>query len=167
MTTFAYPLAQRPMMLRSFVVAELMTPNPLSFEKQMPIQKAAALLQFNGLDAAPVIDEHGRLEGIITSASCAAWEEFSLRSAPHRFGLEELDLTPVGEITSPVFESAREDAPADEVMDRLAQRRARRIYVVNERHELVGVVSVTDLIRHLTERVDGRPVSRAGAALLC
>ena len=167
MTTFAYPLAQRPMMLRSFVVAELMTPNPLAFEKQMPIQKAAALLQFNGLDAAPVIDEHGRLEGIITSASCAAWEEFSLRSAPHGFGLEELDLTPVWEISSPVVESVREDAPADDVIDRLAQRRARRIYVVNEHHELVGVVSVADLIRHLTERVDCQPVSRAGAALLC
>jgi CBS-domain-containing membrane protein len=144
-----------------------MTPNPLAFEKQMPIQKAAALLQFNGLDAAPVTDEHRRLVGIVTSASCNAWEEFSLRSAPRGFGLEELDVTPVGEITSPVFESARDDAPADEVIDRLAQRRARRIYVVNERRELVGVVSVADLIRHLTQRVDGQPVSRAGTALLC
>jgi CBS-domain-containing membrane protein len=155
------------MMLRSFVVAELMTPNPLAFEKQMPIQKAAALLHFNGLDAAPVIDEHGRLTGIITSASCDAWEEFSLRSAPHGVVREDLDLTPVWEISSPVFESVREDAAADEVIDRLAERRARRIYVVNESHELVGVVSVADLIRHLTERVDGQPVSRAGAALLC
>lgn len=167
MTTFAYPFAKRPMMLRSFVVADLMTPNPLAFEKQLPIQTAAALLQFNGLDAAPVIDEHGRLEGIITSASCAAWEEFSLRSAPHGFELEDLDLTPVWEISSPFVESVREDAPADEVIDRLAERRARRIYVVNERHELVGVVSVADLIRHLTERVDDQRVSGAGAALLC
>jgi CBS-domain-containing membrane protein len=167
MTTFAYPLAQRPMMLRSFVVAKLMTPTPLAFEKQMPIQKAAALLKFNGLDAAPVIDEHRRLVGIVSSASCAAWEEFSLRSAPHGFGLEELDSTPVWEISSPVVESVREDASADEVIDRLAERRARRIYVVNDQGELVGVVSVADLIRHLTQRVDGQRVSRAGAALLC
>jgi CBS domain-containing membrane protein len=167
MTTFAYPRAQRPMMLRSFVVADLMTSNPLAFEKQMPISKTAALLQFNGLDAVPVIDEHRRLVGVVTSASCAAWEEFSLRSAPHGFGREELDSTPVWEISNPVVESVREDAPADEVIDHLAQRRGRRIYVVNQRHELVGVVSVADLIRHLTERVNGRPVSRAGAALLC
>jgi CBS-domain-containing membrane protein len=73
----------------------------------------------------------------------------------------------VWEISNPVVESVREDAPADEVIDHLAQRRGRRIYVVNQRHELVGVVSVADLIRHLTERVNGRPVSRAGAALLC
>jgi CBS-domain-containing membrane protein len=155
------------MVLRSFDVAELMTPNPLAFEKQMPIQKAAALLQFNGLDAAPVIDEHGRLVGVVTSTACAAWEEFSLRSSPHGFGREVLDLTPVLEISGPVVESVREDTPADEVIDRLAERRARRIYVVNERHELVGVVSLTDLIRHLAERVDHQPVSRASAALLC
>jgi CBS domain-containing membrane protein len=167
MTTFAYPLAQRPMMLRSLVVADLMTHSPLAFEKQMPIPKAAALLQFNGLDAAPVIDEHRRLVGIVTSASCAAWEEFSLRSAPHGFSLEELDSTPLWEISSPIIESVREDGPADEVIDRLAERRARRIYVVNDRDELVGVVSVADLIRHLTQRVDGQRVSRAGAALLC
>jgi CBS-domain-containing membrane protein len=144
-----------------------MTPNPLAFEKQMPIQKAAGLLQFNGLDSAPVVDERGRLVGVVTSAGCAAWEELSLRSAPHGFAQENLDLTPVWEITSPVVESIREDAPADEVLDRLAQRRTRRIYVVNQRRELVGVFSMADLIRHLTERSDCQPDSRASAALLC
>jgi CBS-domain-containing membrane protein len=133
----------------------------------MPIQKAYALLQFNRLDAAPVVDERHRLAGIVSAANCAAWEEFSLRSAPHGFGRIELDLTPVWEISSPTIESVRDHAPADEVIDRLAERRARRIYVVNDGDELVGVVSVADLIRHLTERVDGQPVSRAGAALLC
>jgi CBS-domain-containing membrane protein len=151
------------MVLRSFAVAELMTPNPLAFESQMPIHKAAALLQFNGLDAAPVVDERGRLVGVVTSAGCAAWEEFSLRSAPRGFVQE--DLTPVREITSPVVESVREAAAADEVMDRFAERRTRRIYVVNEQRELVGVFSVADLIRHLSERCECRPVSRAGAAL--
>jgi CBS domain-containing protein len=167
MTTFAYPITPRPMVLRSFVVADLMTPNPLALEKHMPIQKAAGLLEFNGLDAAPVVDERGRLVGIVTSASCAAWEEFSVRSAPHGLVREDLDLTPVWEITGPVVESVREDAPADEVLDRFANRRARRIYVVNQRHELVGVFSMADLIRHLTQRADDQSASEAGAALLC
>jgi CBS domain-containing membrane protein len=164
MTTFASPVAPRPMVLRSFTVAEIMTPNPLAFEKQMPIQKAFALLQFNKLDAAPIIDEHRRLAGIVTAASCAAWEEFSLRSSPHGFVWEDLDLTPVWEISSPVVESIREDASTHQVIDRLAQQRARRIYVVNNRHELMGVVSMTDLIRHLTERADGPLIARAGGA---
>src|SRR6476469_2760377 len=113
MTTFASPFTSRPMMLRSFTVAEIMTPNPLSIEKQMPIQKAFALFTFNQLDSAPVVDERRRLAGIVTAASCTAWEEFSLRSSPHGFVPKECDMTPVWEITSPVVERAREDSPAE------------------------------------------------------
>ncbi len=156
MTTFANPRASRPMMLRSFTAADVMTANPLAIEKQVPIQKAYAFLQFNELDAAPVVDEYRRLVGIVSNASCAAWEEFSLRSSPHGFSREELDRTPVWEITSPIVESVRADASTHEVIDRLAERRARRIYIVNQRHELVGVVSMSDLIRHLTVRDDNR-----------
>ena len=57
MATFEPLVASRPMMLRILTVADIMTPNPLAFESQMPIQKALALLQFHQLDAAPVIDE--------------------------------------------------------------------------------------------------------------
>jgi CBS-domain-containing membrane protein len=150
-------------MLRAFTVAELMTPNPLSLEKQMPIQKATALLQFNHLDAAPVVDDR-RLVGIVSAASCEAWEEFSLRSSPHGFSPEELDLTPVWEISSPIVESIHDDASADEVIDRLAERRARRIYVINDSHELVGVVSMSDLIRHLTQRSRDQLVAQKATA---
>jgi CBS domain-containing membrane protein len=154
MTTFAYRHASRPMVLRSFTAADVMTPNPLAIEKVAPIQRAYAFLQFNELDASPVVDEHRRLVGIVSIASCAAWDEFSLRSSPHGFSREELDGTPVWEITNPTVESVRDDESTDEVIDRLAQRRARRIYVVNPRRELVGVVSMSDLIRHLTLRSD-------------
>jgi CBS-domain-containing membrane protein len=143
-----------------------MTPNPLAFESHMPIHKAAAQLQFNQLEAAPVIDERRRLAGTVTAASCAAWEAFSLRSSPHGFASAELDRTPVSEISSPVVEYIRDGAPADAAIDRLAERRVRRIYVVNRHDELVGVVSVSDLIRHVTERTT-RPPSKAGGALLC
>jgi CBS-domain-containing membrane protein len=144
-----------------------MTPNPLAFEKQMPIQKAFALLQFNQLDAAPVVDEHHRLAGIVTTSSCAAWEEFSLRSSHHGFLPKELDMTPVWEISSPVTEWVRDVAPADEAIDRLAERRARRIYAVNDKDELVGVVSMSDLIRHLSQRASRPRSSKASASQLC
>jgi CBS-domain-containing membrane protein len=114
-----------------------------------------------------VIDESGRLVGVVTAAACDAWEEFSLRSSPHGFAPEKLDWTAVFEIASPAALSVRHNAPAREVIDRLVQSRARRIYVVNDWDELVGVVSMSDVLRHLNE--DGNPgrVSRAGATHLC
>lgn len=157
----------RPMTLRSFTVAEIMTPKPLAFEKSLPIQTAFALLQCNRLDAAPLVDERHRLAGIVTVASCAAWDEFSLRCSPHAVDAKGYDKTTVWEISSPVVERVREDASAEEAINRLADRRVRRIYVVNQDDELVGVVSISDLIRHLTERTSRPSVSRTDAALLC
>ncbi len=167
MTTFAYPAAPRPMVLRLSTAAELMTPSPLSFDKNMPIPKAMALLKLHELDAAPVIDEAGRLAGVVTAAACAAWEEFSLRSLPRGMVPEDLDRTAVFEIASPAVESVRHSATTREVIDRLVQRRARRIYVLDDRNELVGVVSMSDVLRQLSGSSDTWRVSRAGATHLC
>lgn len=149
MTTFASPVAPRPSMLRSNRVAEIMTPDPIAFEKDMPIQKAYALLRYHNLDAAPVIDEERRLAGVVTAASCAAWEEFSLRSSPHGFVPTEFDGTPVWEITSPIVERIRDNESIEKAVARLAERRVRRLYVVDRDDELVGVVSRSDLLRQL------------------
>lgn len=167
MTKLAPRVLPRPTRLRSTRVAEIMTLNPIAFENHMPIQKAWALLKFNQLDCAPVVDEDHRLAGVVTAANCAAWEEFTLRSSPHGCVPAELDMAPVWEISSPVAERISEGAPADEAITRLAERRVRRIYVVNREDELVGVVSMGDLIRHLTERATHPRASTAGASQLC
>jgi CBS-domain-containing membrane protein len=107
------------------------------------------------------------LTGIITAAACGAWEEFSLRSSSHGFVPEDLDWTAVFEIASAVVECVRDSASSREVIERLVERRARRIYVVNDSDKLVGVVSMADVLRHLIASGDGPGISRAGAAHLC
>lgn len=158
MITSTNSVARRPLALRSLTVAEIMTPNPLAFPKHLPVQNVAGLLQRNGLESAPIIDEYGRPLGLVTSASCAAWEEFSLRSNPIGFAREDLGSTPVREISSSKVETIHESATAREAIDRLAERRVRRIYVVDDRRVLVGVVSRADLLRHLTGRPDRPPM---------
>lgn len=88
MNISAFPVALRPIKLRSLTAAEIMTPDLLAFDKRLPIQKAIALLRFNELEAAPVVDEHGRLAGVVTLASCAAWDDFSRRSSVHAHNRE-------------------------------------------------------------------------------
>jgi CBS-domain-containing membrane protein len=163
MTSFAISNAPRPVLVHSSLVAELMTQKPLAFEKTMPIQKAFALLQFNKLDAAPVVDEHHRLAGVVTSASCHAWEEFTLRSSSDSLIPRHLDVTPVWEISNPNVESIHQDAPASDVIDRLVEGRARRMYVVDSDHALVGVVSIADVVRHFIESADDSAVLKKSA----
>jgi CBS-domain-containing membrane protein len=163
----ANSIATRSMLLRLSTAAELMTTNPLSFKQGDSLQKVAALLSFHEFDAAPVTDDAGRLVGLISAEACAAWEAYSRRSSPHGFSLADLDETDISEIVSPIVQRVRDDATSQEVIDLLGQRKARRVYVVNSENELVGVISMTDLLRLLGNGSSSKPVHRAAAALLC
>jgi CBS-domain-containing membrane protein len=155
------------MVLRWTTAAELMTPSPLSFQKSDSLQKVAALLRFHGLDAAPVTDDAGRLIGQVSAAACSAWEAFSHRSSPHGFSAADLQAADISEIVNPVIETVRDDASTREVIARLRQRKTRRVYVVNAADELVGVISLTDVLRRLEDGNGASRAYRAAAALLC
>ena len=167
MTMLANSIATRPMALRLSTAAELMTASPLSFDKYTPIRKASALLKFHNLDAAPVVDENGRPQGVVTSAACADWQEFGVRSSPYGFTSEDFDRTTVAEITNPALEIVHEHDPSREVIEKLLRQRLRRVYVVNDEGELIGVVSTADVLRHLLSASVGRRPMGAGASLLC
>ena len=167
MTQLANSIATRPMSLRLSTAAELMTASPLSFDKKTPIHKASALLKFHNLEAAPVVDEYGRPIGVVTSAACADWQEFCVRSSPHGFISEDFDRTTVAEITNPAVEIVHEHDPSREVIETLHHQRLRRVYVVNDNGELIGVVSTADVFRHLlADGISRRPLG-AGGSLLC
>ena len=167
MTLLANSIATRPMVLRLSTAAELMTANPLSFDKTTPIHKASALLRFHDLEAAPVVDEYGRPIGVVTANACADWQEFCMRSSPHGFVSEEFDRTPVSEISKPTVEIVHEHDAGREVIERLLEQRLRRVYVVNDEGVLIGVVSTADVLRHLLAVGTGRRPLGAGGLLLC
>jgi CBS-domain-containing membrane protein len=144
-----------------------MTPNPLSFKQGDSLHKVAALLSFHELDAAPVTDDTDRLVGLVSADACAAWEAYSRRSSPHGFSAADLDETEISEIVSPIVQRVRADATSQEVIDMLGQRTAGRVYVVNSNNELVGVISMTDVLRSLGYGNGSKRVHRAAAALLC
>jgi len=163
MINSALPPVLWPNALRSRTVAEIMTPDLLAFGKQMPIQKATALLRFNELEAAPVVDDLGRLAGVVTLESCVAWEDFSRRSSAQGAPYDYPDLTPVMDISSAAVDRIREDASASDVIEPLIKRWARRIYVVDSDSKVVGVVSMTDLVRHFIENANDLAPSGACA----
>jgi CBS-domain-containing membrane protein len=167
MTLLANSIATRPMVLRLSTAAELMTRNPLSFDKDTPIHKASALLEFHNLEAAPIVDEYGRPAGVVTMAACAAWKEFCVRSSPQGFVSEDLDRTTVEEIMSPALELVHEHDSSRDVIEKLLGQKPRRAYVVNDKGELVGVVSTADVLRHLLTSDISRRALGAGASLLC
>jgi CBS domain-containing protein len=140
-----------------------MTRNPLSFDKTTSICEAAALLDSNGLAAAPIVDNFGRPEGLVTRAACDDWQEFCLRSGTRGFNSEVPDLATVVEIATPFVETIHFDQSTREVIDKLVQSPARTVYVENDSGRLIGVVSTTDVLRHLLADCSGLRNMQAGA----
>jgi len=57
-------------MLRSVLVKNHMTKNPLTLSPDMEILKATQLLINRDVSGAPVLDTHGRLVGVLTERDC-------------------------------------------------------------------------------------------------
>jgi CBS-domain-containing membrane protein len=164
MIMLAKLVATRPMALRLSTAAELMRREPLSFDRTTPVLKAAALLAEHDLDAAPVVSATRRLQGIVTKASCAAWQEFCARSSPLGFASVDLDATTVEEIMSPLVATVLESDSFRLVIDKLAEERLRRVYVVDDEGRLAGVVSTSEVLRRLLAGGSRRRVFRADAS---
>lgn len=163
----ASSIATRSLMLRLSTAAELMKPNPLSFKHGDSLQNVSALLSFHELDAASVTDDADRLVGLVSAEACAAWEAYSRRSSPHGWSAADLDETDISEIVSPVVPSVRDDATSREVLNLLGKRQAKRVYVVNTKNELVGVISKADMLRWPGNGRGLNHVYRTAAAQLC
>ena len=57
-------------MLRSVLVKDHMTKNPVTLAPEMEIRQAAHLLIKKDVSGAPVLDKHGRLVGVLTERDC-------------------------------------------------------------------------------------------------
>lgn len=57
-------------MLRSVLVKDHMTKNPVTLSPDMEILKATHLLIHKDISGAPVLDNHGRLVGVLTERDC-------------------------------------------------------------------------------------------------
>ena len=57
-------------MLRSVFVKDHMTKNPVTLSPDISIREAVQLLIKKDISGAPVLDEHGRLIGILTERDC-------------------------------------------------------------------------------------------------
>jgi CBS domain-containing protein len=146
----AVSIAARPLTLPSSTVGDLMTRGPFSFHKDFPIAKAATELSRQQLEEAPVVDDEGHLLGVVNVAACAAWMEFSARSAPRELSRGRFDLAPVSEIVNPNVTCAFARTRSHRVIEWFVENRSRRVYVVNARGKLVGVLSTADIFRRLS-----------------
>lgn len=136
-------------------VRDVMTTDVVSATEDTPYKDIVTKLAERGISAVPVVDQHGRVVGIVSEADLLHKVEFSGHE-PHLNLLEskrrrtarskaageyarELMTTPVVTISADASLTA-----AARMMD---DERVKRLPVVNDQGHLVGIVSRRDLLR--------------------
>lgn len=104
--------------------------------------EAARKMRELHIGALPICGDDNRLQGIITDRDIVVRCIAEGRD-PHSVTARELAQG------TPVWVS--EDAPVEEVVGLMSQHKIRRLPVLNEEHELVGIISEADVATHLSE----------------
>jgi len=155
--------------LKADTAAELMTENPVSVSENASVREAMAMLIDKGFSAAPVIDEAGRPVGVLSRSDLLVHDlenvehlrespEFYYRDELHTgageristgYQVEKVDRTLVRDLMTPTLFTVAPHTPASKVVSELLDLRVHRLFVVDERGVLVGVISTMDVLRHL------------------
>ncbi len=115
-------------------VHEIMTTDVITVRDVQEIEDAARVLAHHRISGVPVVDEEGRVVGLVT----------------------ELDVisrrgTTVADVMSRGIISVTPDTEVDTVSELIANRRIRRVPVM-QGDRLVGIVSRSDLVRQIAMR---------------
>jgi CBS domain-containing protein len=118
------------------IARDIMTRKVITIRPDASAQEAAQLLDRNRISGLPVVDNLGRIIGIITEAD--------IISKVDREGLS------VGDIMSREIIAVGEETPVSEIASLLTERRIKRVPVVCE-SRVVGIVSRTDIVHAVAQ----------------
>ena len=146
----------------SFTAADVMTRDVITVHPEDTLQHAAQIMLDHGVAALPVVDDNGKLLGIVSEIDLFRPDEMAEKRA--RWWLDALaegeDLSPeflaaINEVNRPVSRvmhspvlTVAANTPLAEVAALIARENVRRV-VVADGDRLVGVVARRDLVRAL------------------
>ena len=137
-----YMARRRPTMQRAEArIGDVMTRKPRVIQPDATVADAATLMRRLNVGALPVCDG-SRLIGMVTD-----------RDITTRATAEGRDpyLTTVRDVMSPGVAWALEDDPVEEAARIMREQQIRRLPIVDDRHSLVGVVSLGDLATEVAD----------------
>jgi CBS domain-containing protein len=150
--------------------SELMTSNVVSISEKASVREALAMLIDRGFSGAPVVNDAGRPVGVISQSDVLIHDRNTVVRAQRApdfythaditaavgepvsgFQIESVDRATVGDVMTPIVFSVSPDSTAREVIEEMLRLRVHRLFVVGRDGVLVGVISMSDVVRHLLD----------------
>ena len=153
-------------------VARLMQQPVVTVRPDTELAAAARLLMEHRISGLPVVDDDGRLAGIITEADFlravgipshhpthSLWQTLETLFAHHDAVVE-----PEGRVADLMVANVVTVAPADtlhEVVETMKKHRIKRVVVADAECRVVGMITRSDLVRVFFDRLAGSGPARA------
>jgi CBS domain-containing protein len=128
-------------------VQEVMTSDAKACEPRASLSNAAALMWENDCGTLPVVEDDGRVVGMITDRDICFGATTKNR-APSEIAVSEV-------ITGKVYACAPDD-DISEALETMRRERVRRLPVVGAEGTLCGVVSMNDIVLRAEEKANGK-----------
>jgi CBS domain-containing protein len=142
-------------------VRDLMTTEPITTTPDAPLKEAARMMVEHGVSGLPVLKD-GRLVGMVTEGDFLRQE--ANRDQPYRLSLLEAlfgdgtgsppAVETVGEVMSEPVITITPDATISEAARLMAHRRVKRLPVVDDDGNVIGVISRADVVNAFTKPDD-------------
>jgi len=136
------------------LVRDRMTPNPVTVGTDTSLKEALELVRSKPFRHLPVLDEHGRLVGIVTEKSLV----YASPTATTTLSVFEVDYilsrTKVGQIIQGEVITVGPDLPIEEAARKMIDHRIGCLPVVED-GRLIGIISDTDIFRVFVEGLGG------------
>jgi CBS domain-containing protein len=116
-------------------VRDVMTPNPKCLSNSDSVLEAARIMRDQDTGVVPIVDGN-KIIGMITD------RDIVVRAIADG---KDINNVRVNEIMTKSVRTVKEDMPVNEVLSLMSSAEIRRVPVVNDRNELVGIVSIGDV----------------------
>ena len=140
-------------MAAPILIRDIMTTPVLTLPRSSTILDAAHFFLKNRLSGAPVVDDAGKVCGIVTLRDLAKYFlEPALRSAPVPTAASNPEKLRISDLMTPHPHHLRPGDLIEEAKKAMRQHRTHRMLVNDEHGKLVGIVSATDLLNRVRDQ---------------
>ena len=134
--------------LHAATAGDLMTTNPISIRQQASFQEALKFFVDRNVAAAPVINEAGRIIGVLSVTDLLVHVRESDCSDGAGVLATLMGPKTAGEMMTPTIVAVAKATPAEAVIRDMLQTHVHHVFVADE-DTVVGVISTKDILRHL------------------